>query len=47
MKASKRAARIWAKNPRRPAYKKIAGKSYWLDGDQKPRVPEGGPKRKR
>jgi hypothetical protein len=47
MKASKRAARIWAKNPRRPVYAKHAGKARWIDGDTKPRVPEGGPKRKR
>jgi hypothetical protein len=47
MKASEKATARWTRNKRRPAYKKIAGKSYWLDGDTKPRVPEGGPKRKR
>lgn len=47
MKASEKAAACWARNKRRPAYKKIAGKTYWLNGDAKPRVPEGGPKRKR
>ena len=47
MKASEKATDRWIRNKRRPAYKKIAGKSYWLDGDQKPRLPEGGPKRKR
>jgi len=46
MKASKKARDRWSRNPRRPAYKKIAGSKYWLDGDSKPRVPEGGPKRK-
>ena len=46
MKASEKATARWARNKHRPAYKKIAGKSYWVDGDTKPRIPTGGPKRK-
>lgn len=46
-KASEKAALCWGRNKRKPAYKKIAGKSYWLNGDTNPRVPEGGPKRKK
>jgi len=45
VKASQKAARRWAKNPRKPAYKKIAGPKYWLDTDETPREPKGGPKR--
>jgi hypothetical protein len=47
MKATERAKARWARNKRRPAFKKIAGAAYWLDGDTKPRIPKGGPKRKR
>jgi hypothetical protein len=46
-KASEKARQKWSQNKRRPAFKKIAGKAYWLDDDVKPRIPEGGPKRKR
>lgn len=47
MKASEKAKTRWVQNKRRPAYKKIAGSAYWLDGDKTPRIPTGGPKRKR
>lgn len=47
MKATERAKARWARNKRRPAFKKIAGTAYWLDGDKTPRIPKGGPKRKR
>jgi len=47
MKATERAEAQWARNKRRPAFKKIAGSAYWLDDDVKPRIPKGGPKRKR
>ena len=46
MKARQKAAARWAKNKRRPVYAKFAGKARWIDGDQKPRIPTGGPKRK-
>lgn len=45
MKASKKAADRWSRNKRKPAYKKIAGPKYWLDADETPRDPKGGPKR--
>jgi hypothetical protein len=47
MKASEKARKKWNGNPRKPFYAKRADKHVWIDFDRKPRVPSGGPKRKR
>jgi hypothetical protein len=46
VKARQKAQARWSRNPRKPFYAKHAGKARWIDGDTKPRIPGGGPKRK-